>query len=148
MLGLSWEQIGTILFFGGFSVWAMKWVGRNLRSQLGDSRNAPGRTALTKEQVDAVVGRGLASPVQLFAMSPAEQAMLARTALALASPSRPGAASALVEAPPPAHCPKCGTLIDEWPPDTAWRCLCGGCGSTIVLRRDGKRFILTYTPPD
>ena len=148
MLGLSWEQIGTILFFGGFSFWAMKWAGRNLRALLGDSRAAPGRTALSKEQQDAIVARGLATPLQLFEMSPAEQALLAQAAVSLTSRGSPGDAPAPAEAAPPVHCPQCGTLIEEWPRETAWRCICGGCGSTLVLRRDGKRLVLSYTPPD
>ena len=61
-LPLSWSQIGTLLFFGGFAWWALRWSGRNLRAQLGDRGSRPRIAVLSADEVDAIVSRQLATP--------------------------------------------------------------------------------------
>lgn len=149
-LPMRWDQIATILFFGGLSWWAVKWAGRNLRAQIGESRPAGERSALSREAVDAIVARGLASRELLFQMSPAEQQLLAQAALALGTvrgtANGPLADSAEIAAPS-AHCPRCGTFVENWPREVPWRCDCAHCSAQLVLRRDGTRLVLSYTPP-
>ena len=147
---LSWRQIGTILFFGGFAWWAFRSAARNLRAQHGDSGSRPKSTALSAMEIESVVSRGLAQPSELFNMSPSQQRFLAETAAAMGPLSaRKSKADAIAEAAPPkTHCPNCGLLVENLPAQTPWRCDCIGCGVTLVLRRDAGRFILSYTPPD
>ena len=147
---LSWRQLGTILFFGGFVWWAFRSVGRNVRAQLGDSGSRPKSSALSALEIEAVVSRGLAQPAELFNMSPSQQRFLAETASSMgpAAPRRSQATPLADDVPPRTHCPNCGALVENLPDQTPWRCDCVGCGMTLVLRRDAGRFILSYTPPE
>ena len=38
-LPLTWDQIGTLLFFGGFSWWAFRWAYRNSKAQRRDDED-------------------------------------------------------------------------------------------------------------
>ena len=82
-LSISWRQLGTLLFFGGFAWWALRWSGRNLRAQLGDQGSRPRISVLSSDEIEAIVSRQLATPVELFSMSAAEQRLLAQTAMSI-----------------------------------------------------------------
>ena len=78
-----WRAIALLTLFG-FSAWAIRRAGDRLRAELGGS-GGKSRAGLTKEEIDAIVSSGLATPTTLAAMSPKEQRMLASLALALRS---------------------------------------------------------------
>ena len=143
---LSWAQTTTLFFFGGFVWWAIRWTGRNLRSQIGERRPNAQRNALSPLEVDAIVARRLATPVELFNMSAAEQRLLAETAIAMVTATQQIPTLAIDSTPPRAFCPHCGTFVENWPAQVPWRCECATCGAAIVLRRDGQRVVLSYTP--
>lgn len=143
---ISWTQLTTILFFGGFVWWVIRWTGRNLRSQIGQSTPRRVRQELTQEEVDAILARRLATPQELFAMSPADQRLLATTAVAMVTATQQIPTTAEDPAPPRAFCPQCATPIENLPAQVPWRCDCVQCGAAIVLRRDGLRYHLSYTP--
>ena len=76
-----WRTLALLVLFGG-AAWAIRRAGDRLRAELGGSAGKKG-TGLTKEEIDAIVASGLATPAALFAMSPAEQRLLAASARAL-----------------------------------------------------------------
>ena len=143
---LSWVQTSTLVFFGGFVWWAIRWTGRNLRSQIGHGHRTTRRNELTPQEVDAIVARRLASPAELFQMSAAEQRLLAQAAVAMVAATQRIPTAAIDSTPPPAFCPHCGTFVENWPAEIPWRCGCVTCGAALVLRRDGQRLVLSYTP--
>jgi hypothetical protein len=143
---LSWEQMGTVLFFGGFSWWAIKWAGRNLRAQIGESGVGRVRRELSQDAIDAILARGLATPEQLFAMSADEQRLLGQTALALVTATQRVPDGETITVAPRTHCPACGRLVENFPTEVPWRSTCDGCGCALLLRRDGQRLVLSYTP--
>lgn len=147
---LSLGQVGTILFFGGFVVWTFRWVGRNLRAQIGESSARPKASPLSAIEIESVVARGLAQPAELFNMSPAQQRFLAETAASMdrIAPRPSQGAPPVDSAPPRTHCPACGVLVENLPQRTPWRCDCTACGAALVLRRDGPRFVISFTPRD
>ncbi|MDH5233768.1 MAG: hypothetical protein OEW77_02340 [Gemmatimonadota bacterium] len=145
-LPITLSQLGTILFFGGFSWWAIRLAGRNLRDQIVRGQTKPRLAVLTSDEVDAIVARKLASPVELFNMSPSEQRLLAQTAVAMVTATQQIPTMAAEPGPPPAYCPACGTAVENFPEHVPWRCECTACGAELVLRRDGRRFVFSYTP--
>lgn len=141
---ISLSQIGTILFFGGFSWWAIRLAGRNLRDQIVRGQTRPTKSVLSSIEVDAIVSRKLASPVELFNMGAAEQRLLAQTAVAMVTATQQIPVTEIALAPPRAFCPACGTLVENFPEHVPWRCACAGCGTDLVLRLDGNRVVVTY----
>lgn len=77
---MSWIRIAALLVIVGLAAWAIKRAGRDLRAQLGDKSKGP---VLTPDEMKAVVERGLATQEQLSAMRPAEQRLLAASAVAM-----------------------------------------------------------------
>ena len=143
---MTLAQITTFLFFGGFVVWVIRLTGRNLRAQIGHSTPRTARQELTHEEVDAIIARRLATPQELFAMSPADQRLLATTAVAMVTATQQIPTTVVDAAPPRAFCPQCATPIENLPTQVPWRCECVHCEAAIVLRRDGLRYHLSYTP--
>lgn len=77
----SFGQILALVLVVLVAAWLIRRAGANLRAELREKRRAG--PALTKEQLEAITAQGLATPEQLFAMSPKEQQLLAATALAM-----------------------------------------------------------------
>jgi hypothetical protein len=75
-----WRALALLALFVG-AAWAIRRAGNRLRAELG---SAPGKkeAGLSKEEIDAIVSSGMATPAALFAMSPAEQKLLATAAQA------------------------------------------------------------------
>jgi len=78
-----WRALALLVLFGG-AAWAIRRAGDRLRADLGD-KSGKKQTGLTKEEIDAIVSNGLATPETLFAMSAKEQKLLAVTALSVKS---------------------------------------------------------------
>lgn len=76
-----WRTLALVVLFGS-AAWAIRRAGDRLRAELGGAGGKKD-AGLSKEEVDAIVSSGLATPATLFAMSPKEQRMLASMALAL-----------------------------------------------------------------
>lgn len=151
---LEWDFWAKLLFFLGFVWWAIKWTARNLRAQIGPTMPTRSDVAdLSGSHVESIVTHGLATRAQLLEMSAKERQLLSEAALALemratrtASPAVADSPAAAVTGarPPRTHCPKCGLLVENWPARIPWRVECAGCGSELVLRREGERVILNY----
>lgn len=77
---LTMNRVGVAIALLLIAAWAIRKAGKGLRDELG-RRPPPAGPSLTKEQLQAITDQGLASPEQLFAMSPKEQQLLATTAL-------------------------------------------------------------------
>jgi len=143
---LEWDFWAKLLFFLGFVWWAIKWTARNLRAQIGPTM--PSRddfVGLSADSAESIVASGFATRAQLAGMSAKEQRLLADAAQALHTRESRVAAEELP--PPHAHCPHCGRLVDNWPAHMPWRTECAGCGSGLLVRRDGPRVVLSYDPP-
>ena len=145
-LWARWSQLGAMIFFGGFALWAIIWAGRSLRAMLGEKGTSLPRSELSQEAVDAIVSRGLATPVQLFSMTAQEQRVLAQTAIAMVTATQMIPGGVADDSAPAAHCPHCGKLVRNFPGAVPWKCTCEGCGSTLLLWRDGGRLVFSYTP--
>ena len=77
----GWRVLALLVLFGG-AAWAIRRAGDRLRSELG-GRQRNKKSGLTKEEIDAIVASGLATPAALFAMSAAEQKLLSASAQSL-----------------------------------------------------------------
>ena len=73
-----WRALALLALFGG-AAWAIRRAGDRLRAELGDGAGKK-QAGLTKDEIDAIVASGLATRAAIFAMSPAEQRMLASAA--------------------------------------------------------------------
>ena len=76
----AWRALALLALFGG-AAWAIRRAGDGLRAELGGAAGKK-EAGLTKDEVDAIIASGLATPAAVFAMSPAEQRMLAAAAQA------------------------------------------------------------------
>jgi hypothetical protein len=84
---LSFGQLLTLLVLFGVSAWAIRRAGNRLRRELEDPPSSA-QGMLTKEEVDAILASGLATPETLFVMSAKEQRVLAISAMALTKGKR------------------------------------------------------------
>jgi hypothetical protein len=80
-----WRTLALLALFGG-AAYAIRRAGDRLRTELGGAGGTKG-SGLTPEEIDAILASGLATPATLFAMSPAEQKLLAAAARAGKGPA-------------------------------------------------------------
>ena len=136
----------------------MKWVARNVRSQISESGASADAgiidgfgEAASLRAAGALQQRGLVTSAQLAAMSPRERLLLLTSVRHLSvtgdGAPAPGAKSERAE---PAerpllsavHCPACGTALDRQEIVALGASRCAGCGPRVSARVQRRRLLV------
>lgn len=161
LLPMDLRLVGAAIVVLAAAVIAIWLIGRRLRSDLGPLRSSgspvASGAAVPPQVARELQARGLVTSAQLANMTETERQLLFSTvAGAIAREAEGndafrtvGARAAIrPEDIPTLYCPLCGYHIERFgatPPITGQ---CETCGTTVVVRRDASRLLLTVLTKD